>query len=59
MPTELVNGKMIEASSPPELSLDEETYYKKSLEEHADAKVIDYASNSRYSRKEIEREKVG
>ena len=59
MPTELVNGKMIEASSPPELSLDEETYYKKSLEEHDDAKFIDYSSNSRYSRKEIEREKVG
>ena len=58
-PAKLVDGKMVEATSPPELELDEETYYKKSLEEHADAKVIDYASNSRYSRKEIEREKVG
>ena len=56
-PAKLVDGKMVEADSPPELALDEETYYQKSLEEHADAKVIDYASNSRYSRKEIEREK--
>ena len=58
-PAKLVDGEMIEADSPPELALDEESYYKKSLEEHEDAKVIDYASNSRYSRKETEREKVG
>ncbi len=58
-PAKLVDGKMVETNSTPELALDEATYYKKSLEEHEDAKVIDYANNSRYSRKEIDQEKVG
>ena len=50
-PAKLVDGKMVEASSAPELALNEETYYKKTLEDHKDPKIIDYPSNNRYSRK--------
>ncbi len=57
-PAKLEDGKMIEAASIPELALDEETYYQKSLEEHKDANIVDYASNSRYSRNEHKREET-
>jgi MoaA/NifB/PqqE/SkfB family radical SAM enzyme len=57
-PANLEDGKMIEAESVPELSLNEDTYYQKSLEEHKNTKVIDYATNSRYSRKELENEET-
>jgi MoaA/NifB/PqqE/SkfB family radical SAM enzyme len=57
-PAKLEDGKMIEAASIPELTQDEETYYQKSLEEHKDANIVDYASNSRYSRNEHKREET-
>jgi hypothetical protein len=58
-PAHLEDGKMIEAESVPELALDEATYYKKTVDEHKGAKIIDYSSNSRYSRKELEQERIG
>ena len=53
-PAKLVDGKMVEASSAPELALDEETYYQQTLENHKNPKVIDYPSNNRYSRKVLD-----
>ena len=53
-PAKLVDGKMVEASSAPELALDEETYYQQTLESHKNPKVIDYPSNNRYSRKVLD-----
>ncbi|KMP10633.1 hypothetical protein UZ36_07060 [Candidatus Nitromaritima sp. SCGC AAA799-C22] len=52
-PAKLIDGKMVEAGSSPDLDLNESEYYKKTQEEHKGTKIIDYDSNSRYSRKEI------